>query len=155
MSIRHLYLLLLFSLFGASAPLAEETLDPIDTLIEQAELSNLDEAELEKLRSLVLVLLQGSEQTARMAQLAQRYFTAKGYKLLYVQLASVEGKYWLIVTDTYRKSATSDLPIMFPRLTFENGYYFCKTGIVGGITELIDMDSKSHSFMFANWRDLR
>ena len=154
MNIYSICLTVVLSLVAATS-LAEDTADPIDALITQADLGNLGEADLAKLHSLISILLQGSAQSARTARLAENYFAAKGYKLLQIQLVSVEGTNWLVVAAPFWTSATSDLPLMFPSLTFQNGYYFCKTGIVGGITELIDMDGKSHNFIFASWKDLR
>jgi len=141
--------------FVSSTLAADDSPGPIDGLIDRYGLGHLSEADREKLRVLIAAVVSADQKQARLAELATKYFTAQGYKLIYLQLAEVDGIYWLVVHDTFRKSATSDLPLMFPRTSFKDGYYFCKTGIVGGITEMLDENGTEQRFLFANWKDLR
>lgn len=107
---------------------ADNSPGPIDGLIDQSGLGHLSDADREKLRALISAVANAGQKQARLAELATKYFTAQGYKHIYLQLVEVGGTYWLIVHDTFRKSATSDLPLLFPRASFEDGYYFCKQG---------------------------
>jgi hypothetical protein len=141
--------------FVSAALAADDPPGPIDGLIDQSGLGHLSEEDREKLRALISAVANADQKQARLAELATKYFTAQGYKLIYLQLAEVDGTYWLVVHDTFRKSATSDLPLMFPRASFKDGYYFCKTGIVGGIKAMLDENGTEQRFLFANWKDLR
>lgn len=138
---------------------AEEIVNPVDMLIDQSGLGHLSESDREKLRGLIKSIASTSSKIssrqARLAALAEKYFSAQGYKLLYLQLVEVQGKSWLVVADTFGKSATSDLPLMFPRNTFEDGFYFCQSGLMGGISKMLDEDGREHSFLLSNWKNFR
>jgi len=84
-----------------------------------------------------------------------KYLEKEGYERLYLRLIRVRGEDWLVVTDSIQTSATKDLPLLFPTLTFTDGFYFCKKALMGGIIEMIDASGSKQSFLFAEWKNLR
>ena len=94
------------------------------------------------------------KRTSEIADRAEKYFEAEGYKVFYLKFVTVDGEDWLIVSTGLTTSATKDLPLMFPSLLFKEGYYFCKPSMMGGITEMIDDSGRKQSFFMAGWKDL-
>jgi len=119
-------------------------------------LSEEDQGRVAKLlANTVTTIRMTDKRTADIANRAERYFEAEGFKVLYLKVISVRDEDWLVVIADLTTSATKDLPIMFPRLMFKEGYYFCKPALRGGITEMIDDSGRRQSFLIAEWKDLR
>jgi hypothetical protein len=131
----------------------------IRKLIDAAGLDHLspeDNAKVAKLLNQVIRSRAASDRSATtIADMARAYFEARGYTLVHLSLVRVKSEDWLVVTDGLTRSATKDLPLMFPTLMFRDGYYFCKKGIMGGITEMIDASGREQTILFADWKDLR
>jgi len=104
----------------------------------------------------ILALLLSTSVSAQVRTGVERYFKKAGYSLFYVQIVSSQGKDYLVVIDSdsalRQKYFTSDIPLMFDRLLFQSGFYFCKGAYLGGITELIDQDGEVQEFTFAHWQ---
>ncbi len=151
-------LLAIFTQISASCA-TEDANSSVDTLIEQSGLAHLPESDRKKLSDLIVAVIDAgtaeSAKQAHLAALASNYFSAQGYKLLFLQLAQVDGKAWLVVNDTFQRYTTYDLPVMFPKTTFRDGYYFCKPEIIIGISKMIDETGKEQSFSFAKWKQVR
>jgi hypothetical protein len=128
-------------------------------LLAEAGLGHLPEEDQGKvvrlLTNTVATIRTIDKKTADIADRAQRYFEAEGFKALYLKVVSVRGEEWLVVSTGLTTSATKDLPLMFSTLMFKEGYYFCKPALMGGITEMIDDSGRKQSFLFATWKDLR
>lgn len=104
-----------------------------------------------------IVLLCGSAQ-AQVKSGVEKYFERLGYSLCFVDLVHKDGNDDLVVVEGTSElgstSFTSDLPLMFDRLMFQRGYYSCKKGVSGGITEMIDQDGATQDFSFAEWKSM-
>lgn len=130
----------------------------LERLIQQFGLGHLPPPDRRHLYALLEAVVRASSRInarqRRLAELAERYFTAKGYRLLYVQIVNVHNQDWLVVTNTFGSYATSDIPIGFPISSFENGYYFCHPGAISGIQSMLGDDGEEYDFTLANWKDL-
>jgi len=159
-----LVVLLLFSsviLSAAESPKGEkpDSNTSITLMLKKAGLENLSKEDQERVIGLlsdaVASIRRTDKRTTDIADRAEKYFEAEGYKVLYLKVVTVHGENWLVVSTGLTTSATKDLPLLFPSLLFKEGYYFCKTAIMGGITEMIDDSGRKQSFFMAEWKDLR
>jgi len=128
-------------------------------LLNSVGLDHLSKEDQQRVIDLVATAIESSrkknKRIADIADRAEKYFEAEGFKALYLKIVSVKGEDWLVVSNGLTTSATKDLPLMFPTLLFKEGYYFCKPAIMGGISEMIDDSGTKQSFPFADWKDLR
>jgi len=103
----------------------------------------------------------GIEQGARLEQqqstakkAALKYLEEIGYESVFIKIRNVDGRDILIKKGDFGSYATSEVPFGLNRISCPDGFYPTKSGIGGGLTELIGPDGVSYDFILARWTRL-
>ena len=127
-------------------------------VLKKANLDHLPEADKVKVIRLLndtIISFKNSSKNDPKIEGVKRYFTNKGYKSLYLKVLTVNSDDWLVVNNGFSSSATKDLPLGLNSFLFKEGYYYCKSNVFGGISEMIDGNGYVQNFFLSDWKDIR
>lgn len=127
----------------------------VDAILRARGIDNLTPDQQVRIRGLVLDLVRQGAASSDASRSAERYLEREGYRKCELSIVRVDGTDWMVHSSAYGRRATKDLPILLNTLSFRNGTYFCKTAIVGGVSEFIDDRGEERSLLFSRWIDLR
>ncbi len=142
-------------LLAASGTAVANPNTAVDSLIASAGLVSLDEREQEAARTLVRRLLTRNAASRTLDVSAAAYLRNEGFEPVHLQLVEVKGETYLIAKSTILSYATSDVPLLMNRYTFQPGEYFAKKSLMGGVSEFIDEDGDTQRLFLAKWFQLR
>ena len=118
-------------------------------------LSHLSKEDKVKVSSLITRFSRSSNKENQLLQAAKSYMKKRGYTVFRVAIVNTEGTDYLVVKKDFSTYITKDVPIFLNRFNLSEGNYFCKDTILGGISDLIDSSGGEHSFLFADWKEIR
>lgn len=84
---------------------------------------------------------------------AQEHLESAGYTLLHCAVVQANNTTFFVVGRRGLSSATKDIPIGFPELTFRDGSYWCRSQALGGIRSIL-VGQREYRFTLAEWKDL-
>ena len=84
---------------------------------------------------------------------AREHLENSGYKLMQCAIARANNTSFFVVENgALGRSATKDIPIGFPELSFRDGSYWCRSAALGGIRSII-VEQREYRFTMADWKD--
>lgn len=127
----------------------------IDIILNSAGLSDLSDTQRVEARSLVRRLVARSSASDTLTESAINYLDSEGYKPVHLGAVTIDGKDYLIASESGLSYATADVPMMLNMLTFREGNYFAKSSYLGGVSEFIDQSGRVQRLFLAKWFKLK